>query len=414
MKKVVTAFFIQLLIFPLSEELRAQEQTFYALPIRVADSLILARNLHLDGYTARAKQIYNRYYQQYPAEKDILFGLALIAEEENDPLLALRYYNEIEAFNYSFPELYFNRGMIRYREQQYAGALEDFLIAGSMEGSETQSLSYKGIRYSEGAATQLIGIFTQNTWEEECSSWQIRCLMQMDKGEEALEIIRQKREGNPNHLPWLELEYETMMELGNKRGAVETLLKMVKLDPGNLTVAYNLISLQEELMTNRQKIQAYKDLLDVAPDFTEAALNLGIAYYREGKYEESKEMFDGILKNRPETGIAWYNRGLTQLKLKNPQAAESDFRKGLNLLSTDHAPSFGALGIALTELQKYASAIEALELAFSLDGKNSIYAFNLANAYYKKGDKNRACFYFKKSADLGQKEAFIMLGKICN
>jgi tetratricopeptide (TPR) repeat protein len=188
---------------------------------------------------------------------------------------------------------------------------------------------------------------------------------------------------------------------------------MVKLDPTNLSVAYNLISLQEELMTNRQKIQAYRELLAIAPDFTEAALNLGIAYYREGRHEESKSMFDGILKHQAESGIAYYNRGLTRLKLKDPAGAERDFKKGLQFLGTDHAPSYGALGIAFTELQRFGAAIEALELAVSLDPKNPIYAFNLAHAFYKNGAKNRACFYFQKAADLGQKEALTMLSKIC-
>jgi tetratricopeptide (TPR) repeat protein len=413
MKKVKITFIFLGFIFLFAARLTAQDQTIYVMPLRVYDSLLMARNFHLDGFTAKAKAIYTRYYPDYPADVDILYGLALIAEEEKEPIQALSYYNQIEAFNYSFPELYFNRGMIRFELQQYQGALEDFLQAGSMESLETQSITYKGSSYSQGTPLQLLEIFSSNTWEEECVSWQIRCLIALEREDDALQIIREKRENNPNHLPWIELEYETMIKRGDKRGAVAVLLKMIQLNPNNLTVAYNLISLQEEIMGNQEKIRAYKELLDIAPDFTEAALNLGIAYYKEQRFEESNKIFDDIISHRPDAGIVYYNRGLTLLKLKKPSAAVKDFKKGLEFLPTDHAPSYGALGIAYTELGQFREAIEALDLAFSLSPENAIYAFNLGNASYKGGDRERACVYFRKSADLGQKEALLMLARIC-
>ena len=58
-----------------------------------------------------------------------------------------------------------------------------------------------------------------------------------------------------------------------------------------------------------------------------AHLNLGLALYEQGKYEEALERLEEALTLNPDLGEAWQNKGLVLEKLDRQKEAEEAFQR---------------------------------------------------------------------------------------
>lgn len=101
--------------------------------------------------------------------------------------------------------------------------------------------------------------------------------------------------------------------------------------------------------------EGYRRVLDVAPDWIEAHINLGVALYQMGMAEEARAAFLAAVKLDPANAISRYN-----------------------------------LGCVLEEQGKFAEAIEHLSAAARSMPNHSDVHFNLALAYEKSGEFNLA------------------------
>jgi len=412
----VRCFFFLLLEFTVylsqMHAAKAQDLPVHAMSLRSMDSLEYARRLQVDGQLEQAKNIFKRFYQKYPGDKDVLYGLALIAEEQMDYFLALRYFNELEAWEHRFPEMFFDRGLVRYRLEQYEAALGDFIMAGQMPSRETRSINFKSVRYSQGAEKELVNIFSSRNWQEECLQWEIRCLIALKRGVEANARIEAAVRSSNDPIAWRELQFEYLRQQGDNANAAHVLREILKIDPDNRVAAFNLLELESEKLDTKSSTEGYESLLAMSPDFVEAYVNLAINHYKAGDYIKSITVLNEAIKKGDVSGKAYYNRGLAKLKLGKAIEAESDFRFALSLLG-HHAPSFGGLGSALIQQERYLDAMEALQVAHSLNEEDIIYVFNLGHASYKAKKLPEACAYFQKAAAMGSMEARQLLLKLC-
>ena len=99
----------------------------------------------------------------------------------------------------------------------------------------------------------------------------------------------------------------------------------------------------------------YRRVLELAPDWIEAHINLGVALYQMGFAEEARAAFVSAVELDPKNGISQYN-----------------------------------LGCVLEELGRLDEAIEHLSIAASVMPTNADVHFNLALAYEKKGQRQIA------------------------
>ena len=122
----------------------------------------------------------------------------------------------------------------------------------------------------------------------------------------------------------------------------------------------------EELFENALRLEArpeslpdaaegYRRVLNVAPDWVEAHINLGVALYQMGMSEEARAAFLAAVKLDPANAISRYN-----------------------------------LGCVLEEQGKFAEAIEHLSAAARSMPNHADVHFNLALAYEKSGEYNLA------------------------
>ncbi len=104
-----------------------------------------------------------------------------------------------------------------------------------------------------------------------------------------------------------------------------------------------------------QAIEAYQTVLHLAPDWIEAHLNLGVAYYRLDRWEEARNAFRAAVALDPTSSMARYN-----------------------------------LGCVLEELDEIDEAVEHLRRAVRGMPAHADAHFNLALAYEKRGETRRA------------------------
>ena len=85
----------------------------------------------------------------------------------------------------------------------------------------------------------------------------------------------------------------------------------------------------------QQAIQAYRNIVEKAPEWLEPRLNLGTLYYEEGDWPEAAEEFRHAVEIAPGNPLAHFNLGSVLDDLGQPEAAAHYFDEALTL-----APAF--------------------------------------------------------------------------
>lgn len=172
----------------------------------------------------------------------------------------------------------------------------------------------------------------------------------------------------------------------------------------------------------------------------------GWAKYYLNDFTSSIADFNKQIELEP-TGEAYYNRGSAKSELNDHYGAISDYKKAIEL-KPDFSMAYNNRGWSKYELKKYSEAlkdinksieldptnwvafdsrqeikfssndlkgcIEDCNTAISLNPKVSNSYFFRGRAYYKQGNKTKACEDWSKAGELGHKEAYEFISKYCN
>jgi tetratricopeptide (TPR) repeat protein len=109
-----------------------------------------------------------------------------------------------------------------------------------------------------------------------------------------------------------------------------------------------------------EAIEAYRQVIRLAPDWIEAHLNIGVAHYQLGEWEEAHKAFRAAVAIDPANPLAHYN-----------------------------------LGCVLEEIDELDEAIEQLRCAIQAMPAHADAHFNLAVAYERRGEQRRARAHWK-------------------
>ena len=144
--------------------------------------------------------------------------------------------------------------------------------------------------------------------------------------EEALGVLEAE-----NHPPILMGIARTYYQEDNVEGAIETLEKLLAIDPENV-VGLKLISELLIAEGREQEAQVYLaklpegEILDAA-----AYLNVAIDLYNRGELDDALIEFERVVANFPDNPDGYYYRGLVHLNKGENEKAAADFNKYLEL-----------------------------------------------------------------------------------
>jgi protein O-mannosyl-transferase len=152
----------------------------------------------------------------------------------------------------------------------------------------------------------------------------------------------------------------------------------------------------EQFHNTDSAIADFKKVLDFGnksdPSQIQGRLNLGLAYYRKGMYDDALKIYSELLTMDPGNETGYFQRGLVYQygKPPQPQLALADYTKAIQL-----NPSYGLAymnrgSLYVDQLHTYDPAIADFTKALELDPTNKDALLDKGIAYYKKGDFDNA------------------------
>jgi tetratricopeptide (TPR) repeat protein len=135
--------------------------------------------------------------------------------------------------------------------------------------------------------------------------------------------------------------------------------------------------------TQNEKIRRLREAIRLNPQYTEAMLALGRAYYNNREYESAASWLARIPRNDALAGEANFLLGLSQYYNGEFEKADASFRYLESRLPLTEVEN--NIGVVAARRGRR-NAVEYFQRAVQADPNDSDYRFNLALALYKSGD----------------------------
>jgi tetratricopeptide (TPR) repeat protein len=153
----------------------------------------------------------------------------------------------------------------------------------------------------------------------------------------------------------------------------------------NNYIAYNNLGVTYyKLGRYQEAIEACKQAIIIKPDYAEAYCNLGVAYGNLGRYQDEIEAYKQAIRIKPDYARAHYNLGVTYYNLGRYQEAIEAYKQAV-IIKPDDAEVHYNLGFAYNKLGRYQEAIEACKQAIRINPDLAETHNNLGFAYLNLG-----------------------------
>lgn len=198
----------------------------------------------------------------------------------------------------------------------------------------------------------------------------------------------------------LALLYTSQGKIQEAQNAYQEILEeALKTQPKSVEIYHSLAKIYYQQKKYDSAIQAYKIILEISPEDKEAHLFLSLIYDEKGRREEAIDELKKVISIDPEFSEALNSLGYLYAEEGiNLDEAEILIKKALEF-EPENGAYIDSLGWVYFKKDKIDEAIKNLERAAQLISDPVIYD-HLGDAYFKKGDLERAKDFWKKSLDL--------------
>lgn len=115
-------------------------------------------------------------------------------------------------------------------------------------------------------------------------------------------------------------------DAGDVRGAVESFLQSIQLEPGSAEVFLNLGHAYLKLEKNGDAIKAFKESIKLNPDVAETQYGLGFANFRMGRFKDAADAFKKATTLSPQMAKAHYGLSLAYQEMGNTNGVLQEHR----------------------------------------------------------------------------------------
>lgn len=136
---------------------------------------------------------------------------------------------------------------------------------------------------------------------------------------------------------------------------------------------------------------------------------LATAYYKAGRPEEAKKVYDAILALRPDARDACFMRGIVQLRMGNYELAKPDFDKAIELAPNDYDQLVEIYKV-MEETGYQEMGASYLETAIK-EAPKDMSNYDKGRIYFYLDDFETARNYLEQARDAGDAQATYYLGK---
>ena len=131
-----------------------------------------------------------------------------------------------------------------------------------------------------------------------------------------------------------------------------------------------------------QALLAFRKMITIKPDHTQALNNLGLVLKEQGKTDEALEAFNSALASEPNYAEAHYNMGCCLQIKGEPKKAIFAFNKAIDI-KPDYADAHHNLGVIFNEQDKIQEATTSYGKALAIKSDSAATYYNLGNIFQK-------------------------------
>lgn len=142
--------------------------------------------------------------------------------------------------------------------------------------------------------------------------------------------------------------------------ALKNLLEADKLDPENPEILTNLAMAYYFKNEKKTAIDYLNKVLEIDENNSDARMNLGSIYYKDGRYADAEKIYKQVLKDLTYERQArtLYNLGMLEIEArKNVVGAENYFKKSIKE-DDNYCPSYYQLGLIQYNRRQFSSALK--------------------------------------------------------
>ncbi len=352
---------------------------------------------------------FNECLRLDPYYLDAYYSRAIAKEHLNDAKGALTDYNIFLTSKPENTEALFSRAVIRFQQDQFDLARQDFLKLLKLAPGETTTVYFRQDRF--GAGTDKI--FTSQS-----------------NGKATL------------------YNYLGLIDIKNKRykEAIVFMDSALRLEPKEPDYFVNRGIVHEKLRDTTAAITDYQRALNIEPNHTLATHNLAVIKRAKGEIQESEKLLDEAISKNPglpypyaERGYyrlmnkdlkgaledydkvlsidkkdeeSYLNRGLVKERLKDFKGAFTDYTEAISL-KPDYEKAWLNRANLLVKLNRLDEALEDYTVAITWYPEYAVAYYNRAIANNKLKKNKEACADLNQAIKLGAKVESSMKAKLC-
>ncbi len=413
-----------------------------------------------------------------PKDDEALDHRARYKDEIGDNKGAIADFNKLIALKPDKAAYYYNRSSANYDLKNYDAVIADCKKAVSLDDNYYEAYTMLGNVYDiYGDTKQSVANYERaisiRPNQEFAYNELGKTYFAKDDYTNALNVFNRILERNPNTVSSLEYHAGCCSKLGYHNRAIEDYTKLISLFPDSFENYMNRAN--EELVAGK-KTEACTDMNKGAKmvkkrlseeylyahtflykncrelfsakmlkvnDLYEESYNL----YTAGKVDQTIKKYDEMIKIIPDSAYLYYNRGKFKQELNQHEAAILDYKKAVQL-DKKNVESWVAMGISYMYIRKFddaiksfleaikadenyamsynniaqvyrekkdnANALKYLEIAVQKDPLYKVAYFSLGEIYADIGNKEKACYNFKRAEALGEPKARIKILSECS
>lgn len=154
-------------------------------------------------------------------------------------------------------------------------------------------------------------------------------------------------------------------------------------------------------ITPQERIEQYKQILDIDPGDYQVRNNLGVIYAQLRLFDEAIEQFEKVIETKPDYTTAFLNMGAAYGDMGNLDKAIESFEKAIEI-SPGYAKAYQNLGVAYYETEQFQQAIDNFEKYIALyQGEiDETIFYTMALSYKQLGNKDMAQQYLQKVIEI--------------
>ena len=263
---------------------------------------ILAESSYLDGNKEKAIEFYNKSLQ-FEGDRDedigILYDLAIIYDELDIPLKALRTYRRIIQLDSGQAGAYYGMATMHERLGEDERALEYYFKAVGIDPEYDRAYFYIANIYDE-----------------------------MGNEEKAIHYYGKVIDIKPDdHIAYNNLGsiYE---EMGDYSRAYNMISRSIELEPNYYKALFNMGVIYKRLGNNEKAMEYYDRSLE-NEKYSDSYLNKSAIYIEEDRLEECVEVLTEGIRYNPYAEYLYYNRACCYSRLNMVDSAIEDLRKSI-------------------------------------------------------------------------------------